>query len=127
MEKRRASRYLLRLPCSVTRLGAEKVTLPGITIDVSSRGALFSCGAEIDPGTYIEYVLTLRQDGPPLKLRCLGKVLRVDPLSTARGSYRIAATVERHHFLKPESESGAPHSEVAAETAPGMSHGTARS
>jgi len=105
MEQRRTRRFKLELPLSITRAGAERVALPGLTKNISSCGVLFTTAEEPDLGGPIEYIITLTRDGPqPVNLRCVGKVIRAE---RTRGNgdaglkaYQIAATLERYEFVR---------------------------
>jgi PilZ domain len=104
MEQRRTRRFKLRLPLSITRSGAERVALAGLTTNISSTGVLFTTEREPDLGGPIEYVITLESDGmQSVNLRCIGKVLRAE---RAQGdadvpeAYQIAATLERYEFIR---------------------------
>jgi hypothetical protein len=105
MEQRRTRRFTLQLPLAVTRTGAERVTLPGLTRNISSTGVLFTADAKPDLGGPIEYIITLNHDGvQSVTLRCIGKVLRTRPTDgedrgTAR-AFQIAATLERYEFVR---------------------------
>ena len=104
MEQRRTRRFKLQLPLSITRAGAEKVALIGLTNNISSSGVLFTAEREPDLGGPIEYVITLNSDGSQsVNLRCIGKVLRAEPASRttdAETGYQIAATLERYEFIR---------------------------
>jgi hypothetical protein len=105
MEQRRTRRFKLHLPLSITRSGAERLALAGYTSNISSSGVLFTAEREPDLGGPIEYVITLNHDGTQaINLRCIGKVLRADPVDTgsdeAPQAYQIAATLERYEFLR---------------------------
>ena len=104
MEQRRTRRFKLQLPLSVTRAGAERVTLAGLTRNISSSGVLFTTEREPDLGGPIEYIITLNHDGSQsVNLRCIGKVLRAERMASAdTGSlpYQIAATLERYEFVR---------------------------
>ncbi|MDR3698521.1 MAG: PilZ domain-containing protein [Candidatus Sulfopaludibacter sp.] len=104
MEQRRTRRFKLQLPLSITRAGAEKVALIGLTNNISSSGVLFTTEREPDLGGPIEYVITLNSDGSQsVNLRCIGKVLRAGRAAgTADVStgYQIAATLERYEFIR---------------------------
>src|SRR5215467_2840362 len=105
MEQRRTRRFKLELPLAITRAGAERVALAGVTKNISSCGVLFTAGKEPDLGGPIEYIITLTHDGPqPVNLRCVGKVLRAERTNmladeSPRG-YQIAATLERYEFVR---------------------------
>ena len=100
-EKRNTRRFALRLPVSVTYSdngGQEKTAQ---TRDVSARGICFYVDSEIATGSPIEFTLTL----PPeitltesIKVRCKGKVVRVDN-GAADGRVAVAAIIEEYEFL----------------------------
>src|SRR5271165_3671369 len=99
MEQRRTRRFKLQLPLSITRSGAERVALAGLTSNISSSGVLFTTEREPDLGGPIEYVITLNSDGSQsVSLRCIGKVLRAEraPGADVSKTYQIAATLERY-------------------------------
>ncbi len=104
MEQRRTRRFKLQLPLSITRAGAEKVALIGLTTNISSSGVLFTTEREPDLGGPIEYVITLNSDGSQsVNLRCIGKVLRAERASRTEDvatGYQIAATLERYEFIR---------------------------
>ena len=105
MEQRRTRRFKLQLPLSITRAGAERVTLAGLTRNISSSGVLFTTEREPDLGGPIEYVITLNHDGGQyVNLRCIGKVLRAERMDstaeTGPQAYQIAATLERYEFIR---------------------------
>ena len=105
MEQRRTRRFQLELPLSITRTGAERVTLAGLTKNISSSGVLFTLERETDVGGPIEYVIALNHDGPQaVSLRCMGKVLRTDRVRTNTEmdpvNYQVAATLERYEFVR---------------------------
>jgi len=104
MEQRRTRRFKLQLPLAITRAGAEKVALIGLTNNISSSGVLFTTDRQPDLGGPIEYVITLVSDGSsqPVNLRCIGKVLRTErtPPGDVSTTYQIAATLERYEFVR---------------------------
>jgi hypothetical protein len=105
MEQRRTRRFQLELPLSLTRSGAERLTLAGLTKNISSSGVLFTAPREPDLGGPIEYVIVLNLDGPQsVSLRCMGKVLRAERIGTGadkdRPNFQIAATLERYEFVR---------------------------
>jgi len=105
MEQRRTRRFKLQLPLSITRAGAERVTLVGFTRNISSSGVLFTTEREPDLGGPIEYIITLNAEGSQsVNLRCIGKVLRAERTESLADSgpqaYQIAATLERYEFVR---------------------------
>ncbi|HUJ94597.1 MAG TPA: PilZ domain-containing protein [Terriglobales bacterium] len=100
-EKRATRRFALRLPVSVnyTENGAQEKTAQ--TRDVSARGICFYIDSAIAAGSAIEFTLTL----PPeitltesIRVRCKGKVVRVDDAS-GEGKVAVAAVIDEYEFL----------------------------
>lgn len=111
MEQRRSLRFQLHLPLSITRSGAERLTLAGFTNNISSSGVLFTMARDPDLGGPIEYVIVLNNEGPQsICLRCMGKVLRAGRIGTSADeqhpSFQIAATLERYEFVRGQAASG---------------------
>ncbi len=102
MEQRRTPRFKLQLPLSITRSGAERVSLKGLTKNISSTGVLFTSLRGAEPGGPIEYVISLNpDDGPAVSLRCIGKVVRAEPAAkTDASAFEVAATLERYEFAR---------------------------
>lgn len=71
------------------------------TRDISSGGVCFNSGTGIEPGGRIEYVITLSGSNPPVRIRCLGKVLR-SRRAESEGPFEVAVTMERYQFVRPE-------------------------
>lgn len=100
MEQRRAPRYRLQLPLEIVRVGAEKVDRIEQTRDISSGGVCFLSSEEIEIGGRIEYLITLSGSNPPVRIRCLGKVLRSNRLDDV-SPWEVAVTMERYQFMNP--------------------------
>jgi hypothetical protein len=100
MEQRRTRRFTLQLPLAITRSGAERITVSGLTKNISSSGVLFTSAREPDLGGPIEYIITLNAQSPQLvNIRCVGKVVRAErgPVGSA---FQVAATLERYEFVR---------------------------
>ena len=92
IEQRKAIRFDLKLPLEIIRGGEHHKSE---TRNLSSNGVLFAIDEDMEPGNAIEYVITLpSRDKHPVRLRCLGKVVR-----RANGS-GIAATIDRYEFIR---------------------------
>jgi len=101
MEQRRTRRFQLALPLAITRTGADRVALAGLTKNISSSGVCFTAGAEPDLGGAIEYIITLTHEGPQaVNLRCIGKVVRAERSIEGNRAFQIAATLERYEFVR---------------------------
>ena len=103
-EKRGTRRFALRLPISVTFLDNGTYEVTGRTRDVSSRGAFFYVNSDIQGGAAIEFLMTLPTEitlTEPIRVRCSGKVVRVDKTGAEQG---VAVAIDKYDFVK-ESES----------------------
>jgi hypothetical protein len=56
---------------------------------------------EVEVGGRIEYVITLSGSTPPVRIRCLGKVLR-SRKPEQNSAYEVAMTMERYQFVKTD-------------------------
>ncbi|MFN0102633.1 MAG: PilZ domain-containing protein [Bryobacteraceae bacterium] len=106
-EQRKNQRFELKLPIELLKAGGEGVPQIGETRNLSSGGVLFTSDGKLQKGDSIEYLVTLPTQGTQndLRLRCMGKVVRVDeryrPESGAsRYPFSIAVTLERHEFVR---------------------------
>ena len=71
------------------------------TRDVSSGGVYFEVDEAPQPGSKLEFVITLPTEitlTGPVQIRCIGKVIRVDHGSG--GQVGVAATIDRYEFLR---------------------------
>jgi hypothetical protein len=100
-EKRATRRFALRLPVSVNYTDNGTQEKSAQTRDVSARGICFYVDSHIEAGAVIEFTLTL----PPeitltesIRVRCKGKVVRVDP-ATPDGKVAVAAVIDEYEFL----------------------------
>jgi len=100
-EKRATRRFALRLPLSVNYRNYSSQERDAQTRDVSARGICFYLDESIATGSGIEFTLTL----PPeitlteaIRVRCKGKVVRVDPIPS-NGKMAVAAIIDEYEFL----------------------------
>ena len=101
-EKRSTRRFSLDLPISVKFLDNGKRQLAGHTRDVSSRGAFMYLDTEIVTGAAIEFVMTLPPEitlSEPIRVRCAGRVLRVDKAAQEQG---VAVAIDTYDFVSEE-------------------------
>lgn len=96
---RRNQRYDLRLPFELIRSGSQSLVHSGQTCNLSSSGVLFTSQATVEIGQPIEFVITLPtvSEGNAVRLRCVGKVVRLDK---TRKDPSVAATLERFEFVR---------------------------
>jgi hypothetical protein len=105
VDRRAARRFSMMLPLKV-RYSTHNNGISekdGETRDVSFRGLYFVIEAALDTGSSIEFVLTLPHQitlAGDVRIRCYGRVLRVEPRNEHRG---VAARIERYEFLPPSA------------------------
>jgi hypothetical protein len=101
-EKRSTRRFSLDLPISVKFLDNGRRELAGRTRDVSSRGVFMYLDSEISEGAPIEFVMTLPTEitlADPIRVRCIGKILRVAGAEQEQG---VAVAIEKYDFVSEE-------------------------
>jgi PilZ domain-containing protein len=101
-EKRSTRRFSLDLPISVKFLDDGRREMAGHTRDVSSRGVFMYLDGEIAAGSAIEFVMTLPPEitlSDPIRVRCKGRVLRVDMLAQEQG---VAVAIDKYDFVSEE-------------------------
>jgi hypothetical protein len=73
------------------------------TRDISSGGVCFVSPTDVQVGGRIEYLITLSGSNPPVRIRCLGKVLRsFQPVKSEAPHFEVAVTMERYQFVRPD-------------------------
>jgi hypothetical protein len=104
LEQRRTQRYRLQLPLQIVQLGDQRVNRTEKTRDISSGGVCFLTPNDVEVGGRIEYLITLSGSNPPVRIRCLGKVLRSlrPPSADGAPQFEVAVTMERYQFVRAE-------------------------
>jgi hypothetical protein len=108
LEQRRTQRYRLQLPLQIVQLGDQKVNRIERTRDISSGGVCFWSPTDVEVGGRIEYLITLSGSNPPVRIRCLGKVLRSMQPASSGPQFEVAVTMERYQFVRAEELDPAP-------------------
>jgi PilZ domain-containing protein len=91
----------MQLPLQIVQVGTERINRIEETRDISSGGVCFLSSKEVEVGGRIEYLITLSGSNPPVRIRCLGKVLRIQkPDETT--PYEVAVTMERYQFVNAQ-------------------------
>ncbi len=102
MEQRKSQRFHIELPVEITQLSGRRVNRTVKVLDISSGGISFLSSREWEVGGRIEYIVTLSAE-TKVRIRCLGKIVRVENRpNDADNSYKVAATMERYEFLRPD-------------------------
>jgi len=91
----------MQLPLQIIQVGAAKVNRVEQTRDISSGGVCFFSREEVEVGGRIEYLITLSGSTPPVRIRCLGKVLRSQKPEVELSPFEVAVTMERYQFVSP--------------------------
>jgi len=91
----------MQLPLYILQVGDSKVNRIEKTRDISSGGVSFLSGDEIGIGDRVDYMITLSGSNPPVRIRCLGKVLRSQKTDNS-APFEVAVTMERYSFVKAE-------------------------
>jgi PilZ domain-containing protein len=103
-DKRRAKRFPMRLPVAVNWDQQKSNKQVVETRDVSSSGVYFEFSSPLEVGATLEFLLTLPEPitkGSPVRIRCIGKVVRVEKAPAAgMGHVGVAATIERYEFVR---------------------------
>ena len=102
-DKRRTQRFPIALPVNLrlTEKGGAETSVK--TRDISSSGVYLEFASPMDIGSSLEFVLTLPAEitkGQAVRVKCLGKVIRVDKGLTSESSVGVAATIDRYEFLR---------------------------
>jgi hypothetical protein len=91
----------------ILQMGDELMDRVEQTRDISSGGVCFVSPRKVDVGGRIEYIITLAGSTPPVRIRCLGKVLRSES-AEATGLYEVAVTMERYSFVRTDEPAPIP-------------------
>lgn len=98
-DQRTTRRFTLQLPLTVK---VDNTGQDAKTKDVSARGVFFYMDSAPEKGSSIEFTLTL----PPeitltesIKVKCNGKVVRVDQPQNGDGQIGIAAAIDQYDFI----------------------------
>ncbi|MDP9053284.1 MAG: PilZ domain-containing protein [Acidobacteriota bacterium] len=84
-------------------MGDRRINSSQRTRDISSGGVCFLSPTEVEVGGRIEYLITLSSSNPPVRIRCLGKVLRSrKPVQAEITDFEVAVTMERYQFVRSD-------------------------
>jgi hypothetical protein len=96
----------MQLPLHILQLGEDRVARKVRTRDISTGGVCFLSDDRVEVGGRVEYLITLSDATPPVRIRCLGKVLRsLRRAEPAVENFETAVTMERYQFVRPDEVS----------------------
>ncbi|MGH9816352.1 MAG: PilZ domain-containing protein [Candidatus Acidiferrales bacterium] len=105
-DRRTARRFRMKLPISLTwTSGKARGEVRGETSEVSSRGVHFFADSDMPSGTPVEFQMTLPHEvtmAGPVRVRCLGRVVRTEPREENRVG--VAVAIERYEFLRSNDQ-----------------------
>ena len=93
IERRASRRFSMALPLTVRSGRTGSSEQAGQTRDVSFRGLYFTVDAEYEPGSSIEFILTLPREitmAGDVHIRCFAEIIRVE---TQDGHKGVAARI----------------------------------
>jgi hypothetical protein len=99
IERRASRRFTMALPLTVRSSGTDSSEQPGQTRDVSFRGLYFMVDSEFEPGSSIEFILTLPREitmAGDVHIRCFAEIIRIEANDGRKG---VAARIDRYEFL----------------------------
>jgi len=107
-EKRAIRRFALQLPVIVNAVSGSDKKLEAVaeTRDVSSHGICFYCDTAMEPGSAIQFTVTLPAEvtmTEPLSVQCHGTVVRVEK-KEGEDKFAIAAAIERYEFVADDEK-----------------------
>jgi hypothetical protein len=91
----------MQLPLQIVQVGTEKINRTEQTRDISSGGVCFLSAEQVEVGGRIEYLITLSGSNPPVRIRCLGKVIRSLKQGSDDAGFEVAVTMDRYQFVSP--------------------------
>ena len=98
-DNRRAARIPVALPVNINPAGSAGGNLIVKTKDFSSNGVSFEFSSPIEIGSEVIFILILPEHlthGKPVRIKCKGKVVRVNRARPESDPVSVAATIERY-------------------------------
>jgi hypothetical protein len=106
-ERRKSPRVPVKNPVKMRPTeGTTPFMVSGDSINISERGLLFTMAGPIKAGTRIELAFTMPAEvtgSVSMKVRCIGRVIRVEEKATEDGKTGVAASIERFETILAEN------------------------
>lgn len=93
----------MQLPLHILQVGEQRINQAAKTRDISSGGVCFLSPESVEVGGRIEYLITLSGSTPPVRIHCLGKVLRSSQPQDDDALFEVAMTMERYQFVRQDA------------------------
>ncbi len=100
-ERRKSQRFKIHLPVEITQVSGKRVNRPVELYDIGSGGIAFRSNKHWEVGGRVEYLITLNE-AKKVRIRCLGKIIRVAPIADPEHACIVAATIDRYEFLRAQ-------------------------
>jgi hypothetical protein len=140
VERRAGQRFAFNLPVSLREVTTAVEGL-GFTQDISSRGVFLFTGMALSAGAEIELTLKMPSEitlGESMRVRCRGRVLRVECASESRptgeseadpgeSKIGVAVCLKGYEYLPDSADESADFRRIAALQNSGVSQPTVRS
>lgn len=105
-DRRRAARIPVKVPVKLRPTeGTTPYMVSADSINISDRGLFFQMTGPMKPGTRIELSFTMPAEvtgSLSMKIRCIGRVVRVEPEASSDGRTGVAAQIERFETILAE-------------------------
>jgi hypothetical protein len=105
--RRKAPRIPAKVPVKLRPVeGTTPYMISGDSINISERGLYFQMTGPMKPGTRIELSFTMPPEvtgSMAMKIRCIGRVIRVEPDGKPDGRIAVAAQIERFETILAEA------------------------
>ena len=101
MERRKSQRFTIQLPVEITQVSGKRVSRPVELLDISSGGIAFRSNKDWELGGRVEYLITLNET-KKVRIRCLGKIIRIEEGTDPVHASKVAATIDRYEFLRSQ-------------------------
>ena len=106
-ERRRAPRIPAKVPVKLRPVeGTTPYMVSADSINISERGLYFQMTGPMKPGTRIELSFTMPPEvtgSMAMKIRWVGRVIRVEPDGKPEGRTAVAAQIERFETILAEN------------------------
>jgi hypothetical protein len=109
-EARTGKRFPLQLPTRIHTCGSTHEHL-GLTNDLSAAGVYILAGSEFEVGAVVDFEIALPEElaGGRVRLRCRGRVVRIEPSAPQNASALGVACVIDSYELVRDSEGQGRH------------------